>query len=240
MNPLADTLGVARELRREIDDELFERTVFLFVAEVWHGHGDVAGARFAMGRAQAPGMRPSVSLNECRALGPGKMADLENDCDVLCRYRHQIARISDLGHERAVLAQRRRQLQARPRRPVVEHPPQDGLVVRDIAVVRPVGLSAFIAGHGFTVAIVALSQATATGDTESVVSPVASSVFVRLVSAAASPQNETSTPRARAASTVRAISASTAGLPVSLRSATAPMSRAAAIVYCVKSFEPIE
>src|ERR1700736_306259 len=103
MDPSADTLGVARELRREIDDELFEGTVFLFVAEVGHGHRDVAGARFAMGRAQAPGMRPSIGLDECRALGSGKMADLENDCDVLCRYRHQIGRIGNLGYERTVL-----------------------------------------------------------------------------------------------------------------------------------------
>jgi hypothetical protein len=33
-NPSADALGVARELRRKIDDELFERAVLLVVTEV--------------------------------------------------------------------------------------------------------------------------------------------------------------------------------------------------------------
>lgn len=94
--------------------------------------------------------------------------------------------------------------------------------------------------HAVTLAMAALSRATAIGETDRVVKPVASSAFVKRVSAAASPQSETSTPRLRPASTVRAISASTAGWPASLRSATAPISRAAAIVYWVRSFDPME
>src|SRR4030081_2023866 len=74
INPSADALGIARELRRKIDDELFKRAVLLVVAEVGHRHGDVASARLAMGRAQAPGMRPSIGLDECRAFGAGQMA----------------------------------------------------------------------------------------------------------------------------------------------------------------------
>src|ERR1700688_4062930 len=74
LDPSAHALGVAREPRSEIDNELFERTVLLVVTEVGHDHRDVAGARFAMGRAQTPGMRPSIGLDESRALGAGKMA----------------------------------------------------------------------------------------------------------------------------------------------------------------------
>src|SRR6476660_8262652 len=240
INPSADALGVARKLRRKIDDELFERAVLLVVAEIRHRHRDGARARFAMGCAQPAGMRASVGFQECRALGAGQMADIEDNRDMLRRYRHHIGRIGDLGHEGAVLAQRRRKLEPGPGRPVVQYPPQDDLVVGDIAIARPAGLFACFVRHERTFAIAALSRATAIGDTERLVSPVASSAVVRRVSAAASPQSETSTPRLRAASTVRAISASTAGLPASLSSATEPISRAAAIVYCVKSFEPIE
>src|SRR5712675_344280 len=93
LDPSAHALGVAREPRREIDNELFERTVLLVVAEVGHGHRDVAGARFAMGRAQATRMRPSVGLEECCALRTGEVADLENDRHMFRRYRHQIGRI---------------------------------------------------------------------------------------------------------------------------------------------------
>src|ERR1044072_6751399 len=98
--------------------------------------------------AQAPGMRPSISLEECRSLGTGKMAYLENDCDMLRRYRHQIGRIGDLGHDRAVLAQRRGELQPCTGWPVVEHPSQDGLVVGNVAVDTLVRLFARIIGHG--------------------------------------------------------------------------------------------
>src|SRR5687767_11710746 len=168
------------------------------------------------------------------------MADFEDDRDMLRRDRHQIGRIGDLGHERAVLAQRRCKLEPGPRRPIVEHPPQDDLVVRDIAVAWRTRVFACFVRHEPTFAIAALSRATVNGATERLVSPVASSAVVRRVSAAASPHSETSTSRLSAASTVRAISASTAGWPASLRSATAPISRAAAMVYWVKSFEPIE
>src|SRR6185369_15561563 len=126
------------------------------------------------------------------------------------------------------------------RRPVVEHPSQDDLVVRDIAVGRCTCIFVCLVLHEATFAIAALSRATVNGATERVLKPVASSAVVRRVSAAASPHRETSTSRLRAASTVRAISASTAGWPASLRSATAPISRAAAMVYWVRSFEPIE
>src|SRR5438445_2644674 len=69
MNPSADALGVARELRRKIDDELFERAVLLVVAEVRHRHRDAARARLAVGCAQPAGMRASVGFQECRTLG---------------------------------------------------------------------------------------------------------------------------------------------------------------------------
>src|SRR6266702_2540951 len=85
MNPSADALGVARELRRKIDDELFERTVLLVVAKVRHRHRDGARARFAMGCAQPTGMRASVGYQECCALGAGQMANFEDDRDVLGR-----------------------------------------------------------------------------------------------------------------------------------------------------------
>src|SRR6267154_780951 len=188
-------------------------------------------------------MRASIGLEERRTLGAGQMADFEDDRDMLRRDRHEIGRIGDLGHEGAVLAQRRRKLEPGPGRPVVEHPPQDKLVAGDIAVAAPGGLFACLVRHVPTLepafAMAALSRATVTGATERLVSPVASSAVVRRVAAAASPQSDTSTSRLRAASTVRAISASTAGLPASLRSATEPISRAAAIVYWVRSFDPM-
>src|SRR5260370_1282525 len=90
INPSAHALGVARELRRKIDDELFERTVLLVIAEVGHRDRDGARARFAMGCAQPAGMRASVGFQECRPLGAGQMADFEDDRDMLRRYRHQI------------------------------------------------------------------------------------------------------------------------------------------------------
>jgi hypothetical protein len=71
LDPSTHALGITREPRCEIDNELFERTVLLVVAKVGHSHRDVSGSRFAMGRAQAPGMRPSIGLKECRALGTG-------------------------------------------------------------------------------------------------------------------------------------------------------------------------
>src|SRR5712691_11712961 len=240
INPSAHALGVARELRRQIDDELFKRAVLLVVAEVRHRHRDGARACFAMGCAQPAGMRAPIGFQESRTLGTGQMADFEDDRDMLGRNRHRIGRIGDLSHEGAVLAQSRCKLEPRPRRPVVEYPTQDDLVVGDISVARPAGLFGCIVHHEPTLAIAALSRATATGATERVASPVASSAVVRRVSAAASPQSDTSTSRLRAASTVRAISDSTAGWPASLRSVTEPMSRAAAIVYWVRSFDPIE
>src|SRR2546430_15556599 len=136
------------------------------------------------------------------------------------------------------LARRRRKLEPGPRRPVVEHPPQDNLVIGDIAVARRTRVFVCFVRHEPTLAIAALSRATVNGATERILKPVASSAVVRRVSAAASPHSETSTPRLRAASTVPAISASTAGWLASLRSATPPLSRAAAIVYWVRSFEP--
>src|ERR1700722_20797732 len=228
---LAYAFGIARELCRKIDDELFERPVLLVVTKVGHRHRDGARVRFAMGCTQSSGVRAPIGFEERRTLGAGQMANLEDGRDMLRRNWHQIRRISNLGHERAVFAQCRRKLQPSPGRTVIECPPQDDLVIRDVAVARPAGTFACIVLHELTIAIAALSRATATGATESVVSPVASSGVVRRISAAASPQSETSTPRFRPASTVRAISASTAGLPVSLRSATVPRSRAAAIVY---------
>src|SRR5450756_176153 len=115
------------------------------------------------------------------------MADLEDDGDMLGRDRHQIRRIGDLGNEGPVLAERSRKLQPGPRRPVVEHPPQDRLVVGDVAVAGPACLLVRALRHALTLAMVALSRATATGATESAVNPVASSTVVRRVSAAASP-----------------------------------------------------
>src|ERR1700704_5636443 len=51
LNPSAHALGVAREPRSEIDNELFERTVLLVVAEVGNSHRDGARVRFAQRRA---------------------------------------------------------------------------------------------------------------------------------------------------------------------------------------------
>src|SRR5882672_7041044 len=170
INPSADGLGVARKLRRKIDDELFERAVLLVVAEVGHSHRDGARARFAMGCAQPTRMRASIRFQERRALGTGQMADFEDDRDMLGRNRHQIGRIGDLGHEGAVLAQGRRKFEPGAGRPVVEHSPQDDLVVSDIAVAGPADLFACIFRHEpaleSTFAIAALSRATVTGATE--------------------------------------------------------------------------
>src|SRR6185369_8530206 len=69
INPSADALGIARELRRKIDHELFERTVLLVVAEVRHRHRDGTRARLTMGCSQPARMRASVGLQECRTLG---------------------------------------------------------------------------------------------------------------------------------------------------------------------------
>src|SRR4029078_5231693 len=190
-NPSADALGVARKLRRKIDDELLERAVFLVVAEVGHRHRNGAGARFAMGCAQPAGMRASIRFQECRPLDTGQMADLEDDRDMLCRNRHQIGRVGDVGHEGAVLAQRRRELEPGPGRPVVEYLPQDKLVVGDIAVAGLARLFACLFRHEPALepalAIAALSRATVTGATDRLVSPVASSALGRRGEAGAPP-----------------------------------------------------
>src|SRR6266702_461841 len=237
INGSTDTFCKARELRGEIHDELLERAILLVVTKFGYGHRNDTRVRFAVGCAQSSGVRAAIRIEKCRTLGAGQMADFEDDRDMLRRDRHQISRIRDLAHERAILAQLRCKLQPGPRRPIVEHLSQDYLVFCDVLVTRRVLTDIVL--HEPTSAIAALSRATAIGDTERVVSPVASSALVSRVSAAASPQRETSTPRFSPASTVAAISASTAGLLASLRSATAPMSRAAAIVYWVRSFEPM-
>ena len=87
-----------------------------------------------------------------------------------------------------------------PGRPVVEHRAQDRLVGRDrhtgafpIVTLR---LRSCGAAHGIA-AIAALTRATATGETDTVASPVPRSLGRSDRSAPASPQSETSTPRAR-------------------------------------------
>src|SRR3954451_20173582 len=105
-NSSAYALGVARELRRKIDDEPFELAVLFVVAEIGHRHQDCARTRFAMGRPQPAGMRASVGFEECRALGAGQMAYFEDNADMLYGNWHQIGGIGDLGHEGAILAQR--------------------------------------------------------------------------------------------------------------------------------------
>src|SRR5436305_10159759 len=56
INGSTHTFGIARELRGEVHDQLFERTVLLVVAEVGYGHRDNAGARLAVRCAQPAGM----------------------------------------------------------------------------------------------------------------------------------------------------------------------------------------
>src|SRR3981189_2105845 len=96
------------------------------------------------------------------------MTILEDDRDMLRRYGHKIRRIGNLGHEGAVLAEGRRELQSRPGRPAGEYFPHDDLVVRDIAIAAPARCFACIVRHGLTVAIIALSRAPPTAATEKV------------------------------------------------------------------------
>ncbi|WP_167558555.1 hypothetical protein [Bradyrhizobium canariense] len=67
INLSADALGIAREPRGKINNELFKRTVFLVVAEIGHRHRDGACARFAVGCAQSSGVCASVGFDRAPA-----------------------------------------------------------------------------------------------------------------------------------------------------------------------------
>ena len=78
------------------------------------------------------------------------------------------------------------------------------------------------------------------GATDSERRPARSKAPITRGSPPASPQRLTSRPICRPCRATDAISRSTAGFSGSARSATAPMSRPAAVTYWVRSFEPIE
>src|SRR5688572_27946585 len=103
------------------------------------------------------------------------MVDVADDGAMFRRNSQQIGRIGNLGHEGAVLAQRRCKLVPGAGRPVVELPTQDDLVIGDIALARRAYVFVSIVRHEPTFPIAALSRATVNGATERVLKPAASS-----------------------------------------------------------------
>src|SRR3954451_19485714 len=85
INRSTDAFCIARELRGEVHDELFERAILLVVTELRYGHCNGTRARFAMGCTQPSGMRASIRIEERCPLGAGQMADFEDDGDMLRR-----------------------------------------------------------------------------------------------------------------------------------------------------------
>src|SRR5690606_11404910 len=91
-----------------------------------------------------------------------------------------------------------------------------------------------------TSAIAALAAPSCAGATESSRKPASTSAGIAAGSPAASPQRLTGIPRSAPNRATPLIRRSTAGWRTEASDASAPLSRAAAITYCVRSFEPIE
>src|SRR4051794_16209466 len=202
-----------------------------------------------MHKGQAARMGAPVGGKEIAPLILREMAKLEHRIEMLRRDRHGIGGIGDLRNERAVLAERLGQTLPRPGRPIVQHPLEDGLVFdhrsrrrrRDRSIAhRPSRDGLSRRRRRSTRPIAALVAASAAGATDSERSPAASNAPIASGSPPASPHRLTSRPLARPCSATIWIKRSTAGFSGLARSATAAMSRPAAVTYCVRSFEPIE
>src|SRR4051794_23608771 len=159
-------------------------------------------------------MRGAIGREESVLLMRREMADVEDGLEMLQRNRRGIGRIDDLRDEAAVLADRLRQPLPRARGPAVDNRTQDRLVSGK----RTRGLRCIRLAHAFSASaarssarIAALTCGSRAGDTDNARTPVLSSAGMALTSPAASPQIETSTPRARPARTTCAIMARTPG-----------------------------
>src|SRR5262249_24652540 len=122
----------ARKATRKIRQHLVDRAVLLGISEVGHRHGDGPQTmRMTVGILFAARMRARVSLKKLPSVFVREMTDLENGRQMRRWDRHRIGRIGDLRNEGAVLAQGDGKALARSRRAVLEHAPQDILVVGD-------------------------------------------------------------------------------------------------------------
>src|SRR5450631_3736033 len=171
-----------------------------------------------------------------------KMTNFKNNLQVWRRYRNRVGGIGDMRNETAVLSERRRESLARARRALVQHIAQNGLVTLNKGSFRvAAGRGAHsVSRERSSSAIACLVLASAAGATDKLLKPVDSSARMNLGSPPASPQRLTLRPMAEPCAATRVIRRKTAGWLASLRAATASLSRAAAMTYCVRSLDPIE
>src|SRR6266446_3926300 len=233
----------------EVGDHRVDRAVALGVCEIRHRERDDARSRDGMDEGEAARMGAPVSREEIAPVILREMTKLEHRLEMLHRDRHGIGGVGDLRDEGAVLAQRVGQPLPRSGWPIVQHPLEDGLVFghrirrgnRGRSFAHRLSRAALSARRPrSTWPIAALVAASAGGATDSERSPTASNAPTASGSPPASPHRLTSRPLARPCSATIRIKRSTAGLSGLARSATAAMSRPAAVTYCVRSFEPIE
>src|SRR5258708_35791501 len=191
----------------------------------------------------------AVSSEKIAPIVLRKMAKLEHRLEMLHRDRHGIGGIGDLRDEGTVLAERPGQTLPRSGRPIVQHPLEDGLVFG--YRIWPGNRGRSFAHRPFPAAlsarrprsiwpIAALVAASAAGATDSERSPAASNAPTASGSPPATPPRLTSRTQARPCSATIPIKRSTAGLSGLARSATAGMSRPAAVTDCGRAFDPIE
>src|SRR3984885_3436679 len=183
-------------------------------------------------------MRVVVDCEKCGAVGRREVTDLENGFEMLGRYRHGVGGVDQLRYEGTVGAKRNCEAPARAGRPVVADGLEQALVVSDR--LAPDGVVHGVASRKSTPAIACLAAATDSGATESERRPARSNAPITRGSPPASPQRLTPRPDSRPYRATDAISRMTAGFSGSARSATAPISRPAAVTYWVRSLEPIE
>src|SRR5271170_8088919 len=228
----------ANEVAHIFRDHCVDSLVSPGAPQIGHGEADRPNSHCRLAGLAPTGVRSVIGGEKGRSVGRRKVADLENGLQMLGRDRHRIDRIDQLRHERAVRTERDGKPPPRPGGPVVAHRLQEPLVVSD-------GCAGGSVVHGSAsrrsiAAIACLAAPTEAGATDSERRPALSNAPITLGSPPASPQRLTSRPFARPYRATEAISRSTAGFRGSASSATAPMSRPAAVTYCVKSFEPIE
>src|SRR4029453_7385656 len=171
-----------------------------------------------------------------------EVAHGEDRLDVLRRNRRRVHRIGQVRDEAAVLAEHFRQASADAGRTEFERGAQD-LLVDHHRIAGFNGRShkgtycAAPVGHA---AIALLTGPTEAAGSDSARRPAGGSRVICRGWAARSPHSDSESPRAAALRTIMRNRASNPGCAGSANSLTARLSRAAAIEYCSRSFEPIE
>ena len=232
----------AHQAARRFTHELVELTVLVRIAEVKNLELQNSQARPRANLLQSVRMRVHERLKKGALFTWRKMANLEDDFEMRCRNRDGICRVRNMRDETAVLAKRGREPLPCAGRSLIEDIAKDSLVGLNISgfFVTAPGVIHPSPPERSTAAIACLVRAMATGATERARSPAFNSASTSFGSPPASPQRLTFLPVGAPCAATCAIRRRTAGLAGSLSAATVSRSRAAAMTYWVRSFEPIE